>query len=108
MRFLINVIDTATGSASADEMAAIDEFNNLLVAEGHWITAGGITAPAVASVIDNRGDAGVTSDGPLVSTAEYISGFWLIQAPDVDAARALAFQASRSCHRKVELRPLLG
>lgn len=108
MRFLLSVIDTVTGSATADEMAAIDAFNDSLVENDHWIVAGGLTAPTEATVIDNRGGAGAESVGPLVSQAEYLSGFWLIQAPDLEAARALTREASRACNRRVELRPLLG
>jgi len=44
----------------------------------------------------------------LVTLREYVSGFWLITAPDLDAARVLAAQGSKACNRKVELRPLLG
>jgi hypothetical protein len=108
MRFLISVIDSATGLATPAEMAAIDAFNDALVENDQWVVAGGLTAPAEASVVDNRGGAGVESAGPLVSQAEYLSGFWLIEAPDREAARALAREASRACNRRVELRPLLG
>lgn len=108
MKFLINVIDTATGSATADEMAAIDVFNDALITDGHWIVAGGVTPPSDATVFDNRAGAGIVTPGPLVSQPEYISGFWLIEAPDRAAAFALAQEASLACNRKVELRPLLG
>ena len=108
MRFLISVVDTSTGSATGDEMAAIDVFNDALMANGHLIFAGGITAPEDATVFDNREGAGLAMPGPLVSEPEYISGFWLIETPDGAAARKLAHEASRACNRKVELRPLLG
>lgn len=108
MRFLMSVIDSATGTASSDEMAAIDEFNEMLVAEGHWVLAGGLQPPASSAVIDNRGGAGVLTDGPLVPGPEYLSGFWVIQAPDASVARRLATEASRACNRRVELRGFLG
>jgi hypothetical protein len=113
MKFLISVIDTATNTGSGDEMAAIDEFNDLLVANGYWIFAGGLSAPHEAVRFDNRNGAGITSDGPLHEPRtnpdhEYVSGFWLIQAADIATARELANAGSRACNRKVELRPLLG
>jgi len=108
MRFLINVIDNSTSSATAEEMAAIDVFNDELIANGHWIFAGGITAPSMATVIDNRAGAGHVLPGPLVDHAEFISGFWLIEAHGIDEGSRLAAEASRACNRKVELRPLLG
>ena len=113
MKFLISVIDTATNTGSGDEIAAIDAFNDGLVANGHWIFAGGLSAPHEAVRFDNRTGAGVSVDGPLHdpgtnAEGEYLSGFWLIQAADIDTARELAAQGSRACNRKVELRPLLG
>jgi hypothetical protein len=45
MRYLITVIDDSTNSATGDEMAAIDEFNDRLRAGGHWVFAGGLAAP---------------------------------------------------------------
>lgn len=108
MQFLISVIDDQTGSATPDEMAAIDAFNERLQAEGHWVLACGVTSPSEASVIDNRGAETVTTNGPLHDATEYISGFWLITAPSLDVARVLAADGSRACNRRVELRPLLG
>ncbi len=107
MQFLITVIDTDTNTGTPDEMAAIDIFNDKLVAGGHWIFAGGLTAPAAATVIDNRGGKGLITTGPLIETAEYASGFWVISADDMDTARALAVEGSLACNRKVELRALL-
>ena len=108
MQFLVSVIDDRTGSATPGEMAAIDAFNDRLQAEGHWVFAGGLTPPEAAAVIDNRGREAVVTDGPVHASREYLSGFWLITAPDLDVARALAAAGSRACNRRVELRPLLG
>jgi hypothetical protein len=113
VKFLISVIDTATNTGSVDEIKAIDEFNESLVANGHWIFAGGLSAPSAATRFDNRDGAGITIDGPLHDPAtnrdhEHISGFWLIDAPDIATAQDLARRGSRACNRKVELRPLLG
>lgn len=47
-------------------------------------------------------------DGPFVETKEYVAGFWVINAPDLDAALRLALEGSRACNRRLELRPFLG
>lgn len=108
MRFLISVIDTTSNSASNDEMAAINAFNDMLRTNGHWIYAAGVEAPASATTIDNRQGLGLVTPGPFVKTAEHQSGFWLIEAPDRAAAEALALQGSLACNRKVEVRAFLG
>lgn len=108
MHYLISVIDDTSGSATPSEMAAIDEFNERLVAEGRWVFAGGLASPATATVIDNRGEAPILTDGPFIESKEYLAGFWVIDAPDLDAALGLATEGSKRCNRKVEVRPFLG
>jgi hypothetical protein len=89
-------------------MAAIDVFNERLQADGNWVFAAGVGAPGTATVIDNRGGESVVTDGPFVESKEYLAGFWVIEAPDLDVALKLAAEGSKACNRKVEVRPLLG
>jgi len=106
MKFLISVIDDLTNSGTPEEMVQIDAFNDTLRANGHWIFAWGLQAPETATVIDNRNGANIETGKPLFDSREHYSGLWLIEAPDHDAAKKLAFEASLACNRKVELRPL--
>ena len=108
MRFLIAVLDTGTNTAVPGEMQAIDAFNDMLQANGHFIQACGVDSPATATVIDNRGGLGQVTDGPLHNLSEYMSGFWLIKADSLELAKELAAAGSLACNRKVEVRPLLG
>jgi hypothetical protein len=107
MQFLVSVIDATAGLATPDEMAAIDVFNERLQTEGHWVFAGGLAAPSAATVIDNRGEEAIFTDGPFVESKEYLAGFWIMEAPDLDVALKLAAEGSKSCNRKVEVRPFL-
>ena len=108
MKFLLSVIDATSGSATGDEMAAIDAFNDGLRANGHWVMAAGVGAPSTATVIDNRNDAAIVVAGPFVTTDEYVAGFWIIEAADREVALGLAASGSKACNRKVEVRPFLG
>jgi hypothetical protein len=108
MRFLIKVMDSKSNSGSSDEMVAIDAFNDMLQANGHFILAVGIEDPAQSVVIDNRSDAGLISNGPVNNTEEYMAGFWIIKADSVEQAKELASQGSKACNRKVEVRTLHG
>ena len=100
-----------TGSAPCPstpvEAAATDAFNERLQAEGYWVFAGGLGSPEPATVVDNRGDEVVLTDGPFVESKEYLAGFWIIEAADLDVALELAAAGSRACNRKVEVRPFL-
>ncbi len=108
MRFLLAVIDSRSNSGTSDEMAAIDEFNEMLEANGHWIIACGIDGPENSVVIDNRDGASLVHMGPLIDNNEFMSGFWLIKADDRAQAEALAAAGSKACNRKVEVRTLHG
>lgn len=108
MQYLVSVIDDNAGTATSDEDAAIDVFNDGLRANGHWVFAGGLADPSTATVIDNRGGKPVVMDGPFVETKEHIAGFWIIEARDLDVALKLATDGSKACNRKVEVRPFLA
>ena len=108
MRFLIAVIDFEGNPGTGDEIAAIDEFNDSLEANGQLIMACGVASPGTATVIDNRADANLVSSGPVNATDEFMSGFWLIRAGDEAEALALAAAGSKACNRKVEVRALHG
>jgi hypothetical protein len=107
MQYLFSVIDDRTNSGTPEERAAIDVFNEQLQSDGYWVFAGGLNGPDTATVVDNRDDAAMVTDGPFVETKERIAGFWIIEAPDLDVALRLAAAGSKACHRKVEVRPFL-
>ena len=107
MQYLVSVIHDQAGLGTADEMAAIDVFNDRLQADGHWVFAGGLASPNTATVIDNRGGEAMVTDGPFLESKEYVAGFWVIEAPDLDVALELATEGSKACNRKVEVRPFL-
>jgi hypothetical protein len=105
VQYLVSVIDDQTGSATPTEIAATDAFNHRLEAGGQWVFAAGLGAPTTATVIDNRSGEAVVTDGPFVESKEYLAGFWVIEAADLDVALKLAAEGSRHCNRKVEVRP---
>ena len=107
MQYLVSVIDDGTGPATPTEDAAIDVFNDRLRDEGYWVFAGGLGSPDPATVIDNRDGKAVFTDGPFVESKEYLAGFWIIEATDLDVALKLAAEGSKHCNRKVEVRPFL-
>jgi len=107
MQYLVSVINDTADLATADEMAAIDVFNDRLQAEGHWVFAGGLGSPSSATVIDNRGEEAMFTDGPFLESKEYLVGFWIMEAADLDVALKLAAEGSKACNRKIEVRPFL-
>ncbi|HTJ66388.1 MAG TPA: YciI family protein [Actinospica sp.] len=108
-QYLMSVIYDEPGDPTATdaESAAIDVFNDRLQADGHWVFAGGLGVTDTATTVDARGAEPVLTDGPFVETKEYVVGFWIVEAADLDVALRLAAEGSKACNRKVELRPFL-
>jgi hypothetical protein len=107
MQYMISVIYDAADLATPSEMAAIDAFNTKLQTERHWVFAGGLGVPSTATVIDNRREEALITDGPFLESKEFIAGLWILEAPDLDVALKLAAEGSKACNRKVEVRPFL-
>ena len=105
MQYLLSVIDDRAGNDTGEEGAAIDAFNDKLRAEGYWRFADGLTAPENATTVDNRGAETIVTDGPFLESKEFLAGFWIIEAPDLDVALRLATEGSKACNRRIEVRP---
>lgn len=109
-KYLLSVVDDESSRKRTPEQArpifeAVDAFNGQLRREGSWVFAGGLAEPSTATTVDARGSEVVLADGPFVETKEYLGGFWVVRARDLDVALRLATQASRACDGKVEVRP---
>ncbi|MGD9961431.1 YciI family protein [Nocardioides sp.] len=85
--------------------AATGKFNDELRSSGKWVFAGGLHPITSATVVDGTGTGTVITDGPYVESKEYLGGFWVIEAEDLDEALALAARGSAACGGKVEVRP---
>ncbi len=83
----------------------VDVFNSEIRASGNWVFAGGLHPPSTATVVHAKAGEVLTTDGPFAESKEQLGGFWVITAPDLDAALALAARASEACGAPVEVRP---
>lgn len=86
-------------------MADTGVFNARLQAEGKLVYANGLASATTATVVDGQGETPVVTDGPYLEAKEYLGGFWIIEADDLDEALDLAAQGSKACRGKVEVRP---
>jgi hypothetical protein len=113
-RYLMSVFGPAEpqeyGSYPSQEvmdqaMADTDVFNQRLQEEGYWVFADGLAPVTAATVVDGQASEPVVTDGPYLESKEYLAGFWIIDAPDLDVALRLAAEGSRACRGTVEVRP---
>ncbi|NUT35980.1 MAG: hypothetical protein HOV79_23240 [Hamadaea sp.] len=89
--------------ATADDTAVHDRHAQELERSGAMVAAWALTPRDLATSV--RGD--VVTDGPFLDTKEVIAGFYLLEAPDLDAAVAIA-RLNPACHSGggVEVRPV--
>jgi hypothetical protein len=86
----------------------VDSFNEEVRQAGIWVFAGGLEGIESSSVVDGRGGDAVITDGPFSETKEYLGGFWVINAADLDEALEWARKGSAACEGRVEVRPFQG
>jgi hypothetical protein len=94
---------------TAEAFAAMDTFNDELVAAGIFVAGAGLKPSAAAKRIVFDGDERLVTDGPFAEAREQIAGFSIWEVKDMDEAVAWARRcpnpmAGRS---EIEIRPFL-
>lgn len=89
-------------------MQDVDALNKELLSAGAWVFAGGLYPPSSATVVRVQGGEFLITDGPFAEGKEQIGGFWVITAPDLDAALDWGRKATRASRFPVEVRPFMG
>ena len=79
--------------------------NEEIKAAGAWVFTGGLHPPSTATVVRvTDGDVLIT-DGPYAEGKEHVGGFWIIEAPDLDAALEWGRKAASATSLPIEVRP---
>jgi hypothetical protein len=76
-----------------------------LKAAGVWVFSGGLHAPSTATVVRMKDGDIITTDGPYIEGKEYLGGFTIIKAPDLDAALEWGRKAAHAITLPIEVRP---
>lgn len=109
-QYLLSVHPDHTAAPPADDVvqqmfADVEAFNQQVRDSGAWVFAGGLTPPETATVVRTTNGEAVLTDGPYAESKEQLGGFWVVEAPDLDAALEIAKRASAACRGPVEVRP---
>lgn len=78
-----------------------------MVADGTFLAGEGLQGVETATSLRVRGGKVETMDGPFAETREHLGGFYLINAPDLDAALAYAAALPVAPLGTVEVRPVM-
>ena len=107
--YLLSIYQPDGPVPPADVLEAVGRelhaLNQEIKAAGAWVFARGLHAPDTATVVRLRERELVTTDGPYVEGKEHIGGFWIVNAPDLDAALHWAARAARATTLPIEVRP---
>jgi hypothetical protein len=86
-------------------MADLGEVNKRITDAGSWVFSGGLFPPSSATVVRfGEGETFVT-DGPFAEGKEHLGGFWIIDAPDLDAALGWGKEITTITTLPIEVRP---
>ena len=94
-----------TGDDVQRMFTQVDAFNQKVTDAGIWVFGGGLEPIETTTTVDATGVEPIITDGPYAEAKEWIGGFWILEAPDLDAALKLAIEASAACEGRVEVRP---
>jgi hypothetical protein len=107
--YLLSVYQPAGGTPPPPVLDGIrrdlDAVNRDIEAAGAWVFAGGLHAPATATVVRPSGDDVLVTDGPFAEGKEHLGGLTIVRAPDLDAALAWARRLARASTLPIEVRP---
>jgi len=78
--------EPAAGDYTPEQQEASERYADELVASGAMVTAFALRGADTATSL--RSD--LVTDGPFVDTKEVVAGFYVVEAPDLDAALDLA------------------
>lgn len=108
-RYLLSIYQPQGGTPDPEFLEAVGrklhDMNEALKSSGSWVFAAGLHAPETATVVRLREGEVLTTDGPYVEGKEHIGGFWIIEAPDLDAALGWARRAAEATTLPIEVRP---
>ena len=77
-------------------------------AAGALVMSGRLEGPDSSLVVDATNGNALTTDGPFVEAKEVIGGFYVIEAPDREAAVEWASRTSAAISMPIEVRPFFA
>ena len=89
-------------------MADLGALRGELESTGSWVFGQGLHDPSTATVIRPRDGEVLLTDGPFTEGKEYLGGFTVIKAPDLDTALEWGRRYALATTLPIEVRPFRG
>lgn len=72
---------------------------------GAWVFSGRLQDQETATVVRVSDGDVLTTDGPFAESKEHLAGFYILEAPDLDAALAWASRVTAAVGAPIEVLP---
>lgn len=90
-------------------MRNLDTLNREMQEAGAWVFGAALHPPTTATVVRATADDVLTTDGPFTEGKEFLGGFTIINATDLDAALEWGGKLAKVLSPlSIEVRPLHG
>jgi hypothetical protein len=112
MKYMLMLYIDENGMAAADEAAqtkmtaAYTAYTEAMQKAGVWIGGGRLRPTETATLVRVPNGKQQVVDGPYADTKEQLGGYYMLEAPDMDAALSWAARCPAASHGTVEVRPL--
>jgi hypothetical protein len=94
------------GQADGGAFQSWVEYTQALKSAGALLGAEQLDSVDTATSVRQRGGERLLTDGPFIETKEHLLGFYLVDAPDLDAALEWAARMPVARYGTVEVRPV--
>ncbi len=112
MQYLLLIYEESGATEGMDKkswgemMAGYKDFNTWLTAKGMHSGGNALHPVSTATSVRIRGGETLVTDGPFAETKEQLAGYYLVDAPDLDAALEAAKRIPGATIGAVEVRPV--
>ena len=109
-QYLLSVLTPTDGTQPPPDVLArimekVGAYEQELKDAGAWVFSGGLEAPSTATVVRLKDGETLLTDGPFAEGKEYVGGFSIIRASDLDAALEWARKCAEATTLPIEVRP---
>jgi hypothetical protein len=82
------------------------EFTKGIVASGHFKAGDALQRTTTATTVRVKNNKQLVTDGPFAETREQLGGYYIVEAKDLDEARAIAARIPSARSGSIEVRPV--
>jgi hypothetical protein len=111
-QYLLTIYQPTGGVLPEGELEVImrdlDRLNRDMKDAGVWVFAGGLHPPTTATVLRPKDGEVLMTDGPFTEAKEFVGGFTIIRADDLDEALAWGRRLAEATTLPIEVRPFQG